>query len=213
MRNEEAIVSEQNTLGMGTGASASALAVLIVDDDAVMRAKLSALLSAAGYAVHTAKNGREAWDQLQRTRIPVVISDWNMPDLDGIELCRRLRARRYDPYVYYMIITSRGGREQYLAGMSAGADDFIEKPVDPAVLQARLAVAERMLGLHRELQRLEGLLSICSYCKHIRDDGEQWRSLESYIEARSDAQFSHGICPECYTKYVEPQFDQLEARP
>lgn len=186
---------------------ASAVSVLVVDDDPVARAQLSALVRAAGYQVSLAEHGREAWDALQLARIPIVISDWYMPEMDGPELCRRIRARRDQPYVYFILVTGSGGREQYLAGMRAGADDFITKPVDADQLCARLTVAERILGVRRELQQLEGLLPICAYCKRIRDDQENWSSLEGYIEKRSEAQFSHGICPECYAKHVQPQLD------
>src|SRR5207302_2787724 len=96
--------------------AASAVSLLVVDDDPVARAQLSALLRAAGYEVRLAEHGREAWDTLQVARIPVVICDWYMPEMDGPELCRRIRARRDQPYVYFILITSRGGREQYLAG-------------------------------------------------------------------------------------------------
>ena len=186
---------------------ASGVSILVVDDDPVARAQLSALVRAAGYQVSLAEHGSEAWDTLQVARIPVVISDWYMPEMDGPELCRRIRARRDQPYVYFILITSRGGKEQYLAGMRAGADDFITKPVDADQLCARLTVAERILGVRRELQQLEGLLSVCAYCKRIRDDQENWSSLEGYIEKRSEAQFSHGICPECYAKHVQPQLE------
>ena len=82
--------------------------------------------------------------------------------------------------------------------MDAGADDFITKPVDMDELRARLKAAERMLGLRNHVQRLEGLLPICAYCKRIRGDDQYWQKLEGYIAAHSDAQFSHGICPTCY---------------
>lgn len=183
----------------------NALTVLVADDDPVSRAQLSALVRAVGYEVSIAENGRQAWEVLQLARIPIVICDWYMPELDGPELCRRIRARRDQPYVYFMLITARGGKQQYLKGMDAGADEFITKPVDPDELRARLVVAERILGLRRELQQLEGLLPICSYCKRIRDEGDTWNSLEAYIERRSEAQFSHGICPDCFKKHVEPQ--------
>jgi len=196
-----------------SGSVPNPIAVLVVDDDAVSGAQLSALVRAAGYQVSTAEHGREAWDVLRVARIPVVVSDWYMPELYGPELCRRIRARPNEPYVYFILVTARGGKEQYLAGMEAGADDFITKPVDPDELRARLTVAQRILGLRRELQQLEGLLPICSYCKRIRDDGERWGSLESYIEKRSEAQFSHGICPECYATHVQPQLDRSQPTP
>jgi DNA-binding response OmpR family regulator len=182
--------------------------VLVVDDDPVSRAQFSALAQAAGYQVSVAVNGREAWELFQVARIPIVISDWYMPELDGPELCRRIRARPREPYVYFILVTSQGGKQQYLAGMEAGADDFIAKPVDPDELRARLTVAERILGLRRELHQLEALLPICAYCKRIRNERNEWETLDSYLERRFDTQLSHGICPDCYAKHVQPQLDR-----
>jgi DNA-binding response OmpR family regulator len=189
---------------------ANAINVLVVDDDPVSSAQLGALAKAAGYEVRGAQNGREAWELLHLTRIPIVISDWYMPEMDGPELCRRIRARTREPYVYFILVTSRGGKQQYLAGMDAGADDFIAKPVDPDELRARLTVAERILGLRKELEQLEVLLPICSYCKRIRNDKDEWESLEAYMETHFARQFSHSICPPCYTQYVQPQLDRQE---
>ncbi len=191
----------------------NAIAVLVVDDDPVSSAQLSALAQAAGYEVQGVSNGRQAWNLLQLTRIPIVISDWYMPEMDGAELCRRVRSRTREPYVYFILVTSRGGKQQYLAGMDAGADDFIGKPVDPDELRARLRVAERILGLRKELEQLEVLLPICSYCKRIRNDKDEWEPLEQYIEEHFDRQVSHGICPECYVKHIQPQLDRHEGNP
>lgn len=191
---------------------ANPIPVLVVDDDPVSSAQLGALAKAAGYEVQSAPNGREAWDLLQLARVPIVISDWYMPELDGPQLCRRIRARPNEPYVYFILVTARGGKQQYLAGMNAGADDFIAKPVDPDELRARLGVAERILGLRREVQQLEGLLPICSYCKRIRNDNEEWKSLEAYIEQHFATQFSHSICPDCYAKHVQPQLDRRDGQ-
>src|SRR5256884_7120143 len=85
---------------------------------------------------------------------------------------------------------------------------FIAKPVDPDELRARLKVAERILGLRKEIEQLEVLLPICSYCKRIRKDKEEWEPLEQYIEQHFEQLLSHGICPDCYIKYVQPQLDQ-----
>lgn len=185
----------------------NAVPVLVVEDDPVSRAHFSALAQAAGYQVSVAGNGREAWDMFQIARIPIVISDWYMPEMDGPELCRRLRARPRQPYVYFILVTAKGGKQQYLAGMDAGADDFIAKPVDPDELRARLTVAERILGLRRELGQLEALLPICSYCKRIRNERNEWETLDSYLQRRFETQLTHGICPECYARHVEPQLD------
>ena len=186
---------------------AKAITVLVADDDGVASAQFAAVAQAAGYDVKTVRNGREAWELLQLARVPIVISDWYMPEMDGPELCRRIRARTGEPYVYFILVTVRGGKQQYLAGMDAGADDFIAKPVDPDELRARLTVAERILGLRKELQQLEILLPICSYCKRIRNDKEEWETLETYIETHFERMLTHSICPDCYTKYVQPQLD------
>ncbi|MEO8032133.1 MAG: response regulator [Gemmatimonadota bacterium] len=185
-----------------TSSTVQPTAVLVVDDDPVTLILLPTLLTAAGYEVRTATNGREAWDILRVTPIPVVISDWSMPVLDGVQLCRQIRARTEAPYTYFILVTTRSGKDSYLTGMEAGADDFITKPVDRDELLARIKVAERILGLHQELKRLEGLLPICAYCKRIRDDGGKWNSLETYIGQRSKAQFTHGICDDCVAKLL-----------
>jgi phosphoserine phosphatase RsbU/P len=179
--------------------------VLIAEDDPVTRLHLTAALKGLGYEVTAAADGKEAWGTLQLGAFAVVISDWQMPEIDGTELCQRLRARTGEQYTYFILITSKAGKPRYLEGMQSGADDFIAKPVDIEELHARLKVAERILGLRKHVQQLEGLLPICSYCKRIRDDQQSWNSLEGYIEKRSEAQFSHGICPDCYKKHVEPQ--------
>ncbi|HVH68751.1 MAG TPA: response regulator [Gemmatimonadales bacterium] len=183
------------------------ISLLVVEDDDVAAAQFSAIATAAGYEVKQAHNGREAWELLQLARIPIVISDWYMPEMDGPDLCRRIRARTGEPYVYFILVTVRGGKQQYLAGMDAGADDFIAKPVDPDELRARLTVAERILGLRRELQQLETLLPICSYCKRIRNDKNEWEPLENYIETHFERMLTHSICPDCYSRHVQPQLD------
>lgn len=183
--------------------------LLVVDDDPVSAAKLAAVAQAGGYTVQTAADGAAAWALLKLSPFPVVISDWYMPEMDGVELCRLVRGLPPERYTYFILITAHGGKAQYLTGMEAGADDFITKPIDADELQARLKVAQRILGLRRELRALEGLLSVCSYCRKIQE-GESWASLEQYIEKRSQAQFSHGICPDCYARVFEPTLGPLE---
>ena len=182
--------------------------LLLAEDDAVARMTLSAVLKGLGYEVTEAEHGGEAWANLQLGYFPIVISDWSMPEVDGPELCRRMRARATDRYSYFLLVTATGGKKRYLEGMEAGADDFITKPIDMDELCARLKAAERILGLRQHVQQLEGLLPMCAYCKRIRDASEKWESIERYVEERSEAQFSHGYCPDCYEKYVRPQLEK-----
>ena len=181
--------------------------ILLVEDDAVSRQALQAILTAQGHEVVTAENGAEAWDRWLLTRFRIIVADWLMPGMDGLELCRKIRARRPEPYTYVILVTVRSGRGNFLEAMRAGVDDFISKPVDTDELVARLVAAERIVGLREELFQLEGLLAICSYCRRLRDDDGAWISLERYIERQSGTMLSHSICPDCYAKHVVPMLD------
>ncbi len=185
--------------------------ILLADDDAAARMALGELLEHAGHEVVTAAGGLAAWAVLQNEYFPLVLLDRVMPDLDGIELCRRIRARRQPRYTYVMLVTMVGGKEPYLEGMNAGADDYFSKPFDPDELRARLQVAERVLNLQEELAHLRGLLSICAYCKAIRDEHDAWVPVERYIQERTPAFFSHGICPRCYGSEVRPELARHRA--
>jgi two-component system NtrC family sensor kinase len=129
--------------------------ILIAEDDTTSRVILAEIVAQLGHEVVTAVNGQEAWAIFHREHVPFVISDWMMPDLDGIELIRRIRAENRARYTYVILLTALGGKENYLEAMRAGADDFANKPLDSDQLHARLRVAERILGLQRELVQLE----------------------------------------------------------
>jgi phosphoserine phosphatase RsbU/P len=182
--------------------------ILLAEDDAVAGQTLTAILTAQGHEVTAVENGIDAWGLWKVSKHRVIVSDWLMPAMDGLELCRKIRAQPPGPYTYFMMQTIRAGLDNFLEAMQAGVDDFITKPVVPAELLARLKVAERILGLREELLTLEGLLSICSYCKRIRDTDGAWTALERYVEKRSGARFSHGVCEECYEKLLKPQIDR-----
>jgi sigma-B regulation protein RsbU (phosphoserine phosphatase) len=172
--------------------------ILIAEDDRVASLLLRTLLEGLGHEVVDAANGAEAVEQLTRKDdLEVVISDWIMPLMDGIALCRHIRAREHTRYVYVLLVTSRRGRQKYLQALDAGADDFIRKPIDAEELGARLRVAERILGMQAEMRQLHGLLSICAYCKNIREPDGTWVPVERYLSKRARTTFSHGICPSC----------------
>ena len=181
--------------------------ILLAEDDAVAGQTLTALLTAQGHEVTAVENGIDAWGLWKVSRHRVIVSDWLMPEMDGIELCRKMRAQPPGPYTYFIMQTIRSGLGNFLEAMDAGVDDFITKPIVPEELRARLKVAQRILGLREELMTLEGLLAICSYCKRIRDASGAWTALERYVEARSGARFSHGVCEDCYEKILKPQVD------
>jgi len=187
--------------------------ILIVDDDSTTRLVLGATLSRLGHEVLTAEDGTSAWAIIREQPIEVLLTDWNMPGMNGLELCRQVRAAPGTKYTYVILLTVLDGREYFLKGMEAGADDFITKPWDEQQLAARLRVAERLLHLQSEVTVLSGLLPICSYCKSIRDDQNYWQQLEAYVSTRTDARFSHSICPKCYKERVLPEFERLGIPP
>ncbi len=171
--------------------------ILIAEDDPVSSLVLSAKLKKLGYEVISAENGREAWATYQRETPRIVITDWMMPEVDGLELCKMIRDDNRLQYTYIIMLTALGGKERLIEGMTAGADDFVTKPFESEGLKARLRVAERVLSLQSTVNQLEGLLPICSYCKKIRDPENVWHPVESYVEDHTETSFEQSLCPDC----------------
>lgn len=174
--------------------------ILIADDDSTSRIVLSATLKKLGHEVTMATNGTEAWTEFEKNHVPLLISDIVMPDINGLDLCRRIRAANLPNYTYIMLLTVVGGKSGYLAGMRAGADDFITKPFDEEQLAARIGVAERILNMQSQINQLTDLLPICSMCHKVRDDQIYRHHVAAYIASRATAKFSHGLCPDCDKK-------------
>ena len=126
--------------------------ILVADDDRTGRFLLKSVLTELGYHVTEAENGREAWEAWQGEHHQLVISDWMMPGIDGLELCRRIRAEEASGFAYIVLITARTGKANYLDAMNSGVDDFITKPFEKDQLLARVRVATRILGLHESLR-------------------------------------------------------------
>jgi len=186
------------------------LKILIAEDENISRMVLEASLKKRGHEVIAVENGLKAWAAFQKEYFPVLISDWLMPEMDGLALFRKIRALPRDNYTYLVLLTSLEGKTNYLEAMDAGADDFMTKPFDADQLTARIQVADRILGLHQHVTQLEGLLPICCSCKKIRDGKNNWERVENYIENHSEARFTHGYCPECYAKYMNSNFSAEE---
>jgi phosphoserine phosphatase RsbU/P len=197
--------------------------ILIAEDDRVTGEILARTLRRWHYDATVVADGEQAWERLRDATEPTLaILDWMMPKMDGPDVCRRVRSDLTLANMYLLLVTARESRSDVVAGLDAGADDYIIKPFDPEELRARVGVGIRVLALQRKLaervaelqtalsnvKQLRGLLPICSYCKRIRGDDQYWQQVEGYVAEHSDAQFSHGICPTCYAT-VSAEIDEM----
>lgn len=198
--------------------------ILIAEDDRETRRLLKALLVKWGYEVTTTRDGAEVWEVLQSGNSPrLAILDVMMPYMSGIEVCQKVRQMPAHASLYIILLTAIVSREDIVAGLAAGADDYITKPFDIQELRARVQVGRRIVELQESLsarikeledalaqvKQLRGLLPICSYCKKIRDDQNYWQKVESYLSQHSEARVSHSVCPECYDQIVKPELEKL----
>jgi len=194
--------------------------VLVAEDDVVSKRVLEATLIKLGFEVTGVSDGASALKILLKPDAPkLAIIDWMMPEMDGVEVCRRIREQPSVEPAYIILLTAKADKNSICIGLDSGADDYLSKPFDREELRARLHVGRRMVELQQSLadrvlalevslaqvKQLQGLLPMCSYCKNIRDDQNYWQQVESYIAARSEVTFSHGICPGCYHTEVVPQ--------
>jgi sigma-B regulation protein RsbU (phosphoserine phosphatase) len=198
--------------------------LLVADDDLSSRKVLHAILSAENYSITEVDNGISALEVLQTATEPfVALIDWEMPGMEGPEVCRRARAISNGPPIHLILLTSRDSKTDIVEGLRTGANDYIVKPFDRTELLARVTIGAQMVSLQRSLtqnieelkealkrvKQLGGLLPICSYCKKIRDDSNYWQQVESYVMHHSEAQFSHSVCPSCFESIVKPEMVQM----
>jgi len=128
--------------------------ILVVEDDLFAQTILTDALERMGYSVVLAGNGRDALELCQQEHFPIIITDWVMPEMDGIEFCRAIRAMPSEQYVFILLLTSLDKKDELIAGLDAGADEYLVKPVHEVELAARLKAAQRILDLETSLKQL-----------------------------------------------------------
>ena len=191
--------------------------ILLTEDDPVSMRLMVRHLDQ--FELVTATDGNSAWELYQNDpEIRMAVLDWMVPELSGVDVCRRIRSLEKDSKrlrTYILIVTAKAAKEDIVEGLSAGADDYITKPFNRSEFMARIDVGCRMIDLEDKLasqiveleatiahiQRLQGLLPICAYCKKIRDTANYWHQVEAYISEHTDVLFTHSICPECLKKH------------
>lgn len=183
--------------------------ILALEDQHLAGMLMVGVLQNLGHEVELVSEGETAWKRIQEGGYRVVVSDWQMPGFDGLDLCRMIR-KRGGEYVYFILVSVvKVTKKSRQIALEAGVDDFLVKPVDPEDLGMRLHVANRILGLTAQVKKLESFLPICSYCKKIRDDQQYWKDVEAYFGESQGTSFSHGICPNCYQQKIIPELKAL----
>jgi two-component system cell cycle response regulator len=176
--------------------------ILVADDDPTSRLIVQLALRSLGHECHTVADGAQAWDAFRWGRPDVVISDWIMPRMSGVELCRKIRGHTAQRYTYFIMVSSQGGVDEILEGMSAGVDDYLIKPLDSDDLQARLVAAARVNAVHRhladqrsELEQLNHDLAAIARCDPLTELGNR-RALQEDLEGMEArvSRYGHSYC-------------------
>jgi PleD family two-component response regulator len=206
----------------------SIMKILIADQEDQSRLAVQAFLVQQGHEVVVTSNAADTWKALQVDAPPaMVVLNWNLRGADVPEMCKKIRATTKLKSLFVILLVPQENYKSLLEGLAAGANDYVRMPFDIEELGARIFVGAQMLQLQSELaqrvveleealanvKQLQGLLPICSYCKSIRDDQDYWHRVEHYIGDHSDARFSHGICPDCWKKIVEPELRKMGQQP
>jgi len=186
--------------------------ILIVDDQEVNVLLLERMLRGAGYvSISSTMDPNEVCELHRKNRYGLILLDLLMPGMDGFQVMEGLKEIEPNGYLPVLVITAQPDKK--LRALRAGAKDFVSKPFDLAEVLARVYNMLEVRLLHVELQKaledvklLSGLLPICMWCKKIRDDQGYWNAIEHYLRQHSEAEFTHGICPDCKRKYSGEMF-------
>jgi DNA-binding response OmpR family regulator len=188
------------------------ISILVVDDDRDILAATARLLQNGGFPVFQAEGGEEALVAVRHNRPDLVLLDVNLPDVSGVEVCRRIKDDAELKQTFVVLLSgSMISSDNQSEGLEIGADGYIARPIANRELLARIQAFARIIRVERErdqliaqlrqalaeIKKLSGFLPICAQCKKIRTDSGYWQQIEEYLLEHSEAQFSHGICPEC----------------
>ena len=190
--------------------------ILIAEDEFTTRMMVQVCLENWGYRVESVTNGNDAWAALQKPDAPhIAILDWEMPELDGVEVCRRVKEMDAINPPYILLLTSRDSKTDIVKGFDAGADDYMTKPFNDNELRARVRVAERLVRTQSSLsesvaelkealnqvEMLENGVEVCRECQKIFSpyDGE-WHGLGDILGNDADPRFVANTCPGCVKK-------------
>ena len=189
--------------------------ILIAEDEYTTRLMVQVSLENWGYTVISAEDGNEAWEYLKKDgELDIAILDWEMPGIDGAELCKMIKEMKRDNPIYVLILTARDSQNDILLGFDAGADDYMTKPFNDNELRARVRVAERIVRIQSSLSRtveelrqaldlvdaLQGSIPICAQCGKIEGEDHTWYKVSDCTDDTYDPRFIPAVCPDCDDK-------------
>lgn len=197
--------------------------VLIVDDVPKNLQVLGNILRKENYNIAAATSGKQALDMVDKILPDLILLDIMMPDIDGFEVCEKLKSAPRVKDIPVIFLTAKTSTEDIVKGFEVGAVDYLTKPFNSAELLARANThieLKQARDIERELiaklkdaltkvKQLSGLVPICSRCKKIRDDEGYWQRVEEYLEMHSEAQLTHSLCPECVIKLFPEMSDEI----
>lgn len=186
--------------------------ILAVDDTSEHLELLAKVLEGNGYEPCLAADGPQALEQAVSAKPDLILLDVLLPGMDGMEVCRRLKADPATLEVPVIFLTCKSDSSDIMAGFEVGAVDYVAKPFRIPELLARVRVHVELRRATQEIRTLRGILPTCAYCKRIRDEQGAWHTLESFVTGRTEARFSHGICQDCIPLYF-PDFGEGAAKP
>ena len=192
--------------------------ILVVEDDPFFQRVLQKRIAIDGYQVMVAGDGREGMKAIVTFEPDLVISDWMMPQVDGLELCQSVKTGLKEAAPYFILLTAKGEINDRLLGLETGADDYLVKPCDQGELMARVRAGLRIVVLTQELRRtvhdfkvanveleasraevhrLSEMLPVCSSCKRVRSADGKWQEIELFLKGQGQGDFAQGTCPDC----------------
>lgn len=189
---------------MTSESSKKSFSILIVDDEARNIQLLGSLLKENGYDVEFAMDGSSAISWAKTRPFDLVLLDIMMPGMSGYEVCEKIKSDRLINHIPIIFLTAKTEVDDIVKGFEIGGADYITKPFKTPELLARVKI-------HAEVKTLRGLIPICTECKNVRNDEGVWERIEAYIQSRSPALFSHGLCPGCANDLYgkEPWFRKI----